>query len=273
MKYFNPKNCRSLKTFTLVELLVVIGIIAMLVAILLPALSKAKETAKMVACLSNQKQVGLLLSCYQLDYRYRSPGAVSGWNGNWTYYWNRYIDGLPADEAGAVDDRYYSGGDPYAKNSLFRCTKNRWVSDTPSNVYGMYENPRYNSEDKKFMVEEIDNSIGKGYRYFKMQAMPFPSKFLMLGCSLKLLDQSKSYWGEGSPKFNREMVDSSPPVNTLSGLWMSHFNRVNGLFADQHAANIGPDDLFATKNGYITDSDTGVRAWKLADGTDVDLYP
>lgn len=271
MKYCQQQ--KDHRKFTLIELLVVIGIIAILVAILLPALSSAKETAKMVACLSNQKQVGLMLSCYQLDYRYCSPGAVSIWNGDGSYYWNRYIDGLPAGPSGAVDDRYYTGTDPYAKNSLFRCTKNRWINDTPSNVYGMYDNARYNSEDKKFMVEDVDSSISKAYDYFKMQAMPFPSKFLMLGCSLKLLDQSKSYWGEGSPKFARESVDSSPPVNTLSGLWTIHFNCVNGLFADNHAETLDMEKLINTRNGYKTDSDTGIRAWKLADGTHIDLYP
>ena len=67
------------KAFTLIELLVVIAIIALLLAILMPALSKVKNQAKLVSCAANSRQIGMITELYHADNDGFVPVMLNKW--------------------------------------------------------------------------------------------------------------------------------------------------------------------------------------------------
>lgn len=90
----------SKKGFTLIELLVVIAIIALLLGIITPSLQKAKATARLIICASNQRQCVLGVQTYMVDNNNSTPPHIASRHGSsnesqWWYSWPNHINYHP----------------------------------------------------------------------------------------------------------------------------------------------------------------------------------
>ena len=132
--------------FTLIELLVVISIIALLVAILLPALSQARATAKVAMCGSNERQIAIAMTMYaDEDQRGRTPFqnvALLNYGGN--YYVNanqRLYNGTTARAQGLLHLLGFIQG-----HQVFECPEDPFPSDGPA-TFGTSHGSSYHTRD------------------------------------------------------------------------------------------------------------------------------
>jgi prepilin-type N-terminal cleavage/methylation domain-containing protein/prepilin-type processing-associated H-X9-DG protein len=145
MRPQNPGR-REGMAFTLIELLVVIAVIAILAGMLLPALSKAKDSASQTKCLNNLKQINLAMVMYCADSRDTTPGASTapvgdpfdevGSGGIWWWYKELLKTYVGITAQSSIND------------SLFQCPKDRgWkgVSTQWINPLWTYQNLDYGS--------------------------------------------------------------------------------------------------------------------------------
>jgi len=139
--------------FTLIELLVVISIISLLIAILLPALSKAREAAKITQAASNIRQTGIAIHVYRGDYD-DLPKEEGSALGGWVPLLDSYVDAKYTRMPTAIPDMYFKPNPNLALGAYFSNINlmGKW---TTSNFRSIDEVRRTN---KTFLI-----SVGGGH--------------------------------------------------------------------------------------------------------------
>ncbi len=219
--------------FTLIELLVVIAIIAILAAMLLPALNRAKLKAQQASCFNNLKQLTLGFMMYLDSNQNIFPGAASrnqyGFHiADWIY-WRTNLPAYPITKSPIVVPLGTTS------SNVFRCPADKddrervkimdgngpYYYSYSLNSYGMGGSPRQNLG----MSSVNDNGAWYG---FKASSIKNPAKKIMLA------EEQTSYQPGEVSDYNSGIINDGRWVGGSDVLTSRHSKKANVAFADGH---------------------------------------
>jgi len=260
-----PGDVYSPKGFTLIELLVVIAIIAILAAILLPVLARAKDKALATSCLNNEREMGFGIIMYADDNQQTFPFPAHPTGQIWYHQGsvqnslgipcgNDWIadDGLPNNPAAMLTN--------YAQNiKIWICPKRQRGSDyvTPTGIQ-FVNNPAitgfisygFNECGVFFQIDSNGNMVNS--KPFKVSMTLHPSDLVAIVDCSGSNDPSSPYGA--APVLDTVWGGLSGPKHSAAGTGSSfnyrfqtaglkHDNRSNVLYVDGHSALTRPSSL------------------------------
>ena len=228
------KRCNSFScnVFTLIELLVVIAIIAMLAAMLLPALGKAKAIAKRSSCNCNLRQFGFAVVEYSVDNNTWLPFSQTNAK-LWDYQLMPYLN----------YNQSLSVALQTKELSIFHCPSGKW-NEAWSSMFSIYMRRGYS----------FNFNIACAYGRMAGKISNPGKTVLMADSSYGAIYNDSEGWTFAGTT-NGVFIDQ---YGYLPGLNYRHLNRINILFADGHSSDIGRGIYSSTYSEYYPNADV---AW------------